>query len=256
MLTTGAALTLPAGLLAGCSAGQLAETSLEVSAVGGSSGQSVVAEPNQVISIRNATIDYRAGGYQTGQTAPLTLWVVNDTNVPVTLSDVQVLAKNGSPAGQVEPCAAGAPVASATPSAAGSAVPSGAVPSGSASAPAGSASATPSDSTSATPGGPAESPAASPSAVPTTVDITIQPTKTAVLSTGSSDGCLEIANLTSPVSTGMVIKSIFTFHGPNGQVYPTIGSTDASNPFALPVAVPDSPEPRTSISLPAVPEGS
>lgn len=240
VLSAGAALVVPAALLAGCSAGQLAATSREVSAVpGGSADVSVPPPPGQKdapdqrISVRNATVDYTTGGaYQPGQVAPLTMWVINGTGAPVTLTGVKSIGN-----GQVRNCEPVTPPSVTPPAAVASAEASGAaVPSGSAT-PAG------------TPSSPA-SPSAPPSTEPvfsTTINIPVQAGQSIELGQGSKDGCLQLANLTQPVVAGKTVGLVLTFLAQqDGHTY-TIGTEQ--DPFTVPFAPPVTAAPRVSISV-------
>ncbi|GAA1839642.1 hypothetical protein GCM10009836_18520 [Pseudonocardia ailaonensis] len=81
--------------LAGCGAGQIAQTSLQVSAVGGANGTT------GFVAVRNAEIAFPAGvtnsgaAYRTGGTAPVAMTIVNTGNT----SDRLLSAS--SPAGSV-----------------------------------------------------------------------------------------------------------------------------------------------------------
>lgn len=238
VLSTGAALFLPAALLTGCSAGQLAATSREVSAVAGGSADVVVpppadqkGAPGQRISIRNATVDYTPGGYQPGQDAPLTLWIFNGTRAPVTLTGVTSV-RNGQVASCTQPAAP-------TPASATAASPETATPSGTASV---------------TPSEPASAPPASPAPAPTAgagVHVTVQPRQLIELSPGSPDGCLRLTGLTAPVSAGKTVGLVFSFLAQqDGRTY-TIGTRE--DPFEVPVGLPATARPRMSISLATTP---
>jgi hypothetical protein len=235
-LSTLAGLALPAALLAGCSAGQLAETTQLVAAVPGAAGDVAVTPPSQRISIRNATVAFTEGGYPKGGTAPLSLWVVNSTDQPVTLVGVQ------SDAGQVETCGTAAQPAAST-----STTPSASASAGTASPSAGrSGSASPSSSGSARPSGSASTAPSQPPASATTINIPLQPSQILNLTSGSKDGCLQVAGLTRPVSAGLTIGTAFTFQTQDGR---TLDIGDSVHPLQVPFGTADQPQPRTSLSL-------
>ncbi len=80
--------------LAGCGAGQLAQTSSEVSAVDGTSGN-----VGHFIALRNVLLPYppsQTGTYPAGSTVPVVLTIVNQGDQPAELVAVT------SPAGQVQ----------------------------------------------------------------------------------------------------------------------------------------------------------
>ncbi len=129
--------------LAGCSAGQITQTSGQVSAV---PGANVTAG---AIALRNLLVQYNGiGGYPAGGDAPLVVRIFNDGATPVKLVGVRadeatvvtlvgVPTPQGSPApvspspaaspsesAAPSPSPSGEPAASATPSATASAVPS------------------------------------------------------------------------------------------------------------------------------------
>src|SRR5690349_14807337 len=120
-LATGVA-TLAAIALAGCSAGQVAETSLKNPSVYGVNADS----PDGAVFVRNLAVAYNgSAGYAAGADAPLQLGLYNQTKQPVTvLISSQplngALAKQGVVSAQSVGLVGGA---SATPSAPASASP-------------------------------------------------------------------------------------------------------------------------------------
>ncbi len=109
------------GLLAGCSAGQSAQTAAIVAAVPGVNADS----PDKLISLRDVLVIYKAHGYAKGESAPLSVRVFNnDTAKPVTLIGVtsdkgKVVLLSGAPSSGPAPA-----TTSRAPSASTSATPS------------------------------------------------------------------------------------------------------------------------------------
>jgi hypothetical protein len=146
------AATVAVVALAGCSAGQTAETSLLQTPVSGLN----TASPDGGLLIRNLQVAYGdSAGYPVNSTAPLEVSLFNQTQQPLTVtisSQPQTTVTAGIvSAGSVG--ISGGATGSASPTPSGSASPT---PSGSASpTPSGSASPTPSGSASAPSGAPA-----------------------------------------------------------------------------------------------------
>jgi hypothetical protein len=244
--------TLAAGLLAACSAGQIAQTSQVVPAVPGAQGQITVKAPDQMIFVRNATLDYPGKtGYAQGGAAPLSLWIVNESQQAVTLTGVT------SSAGQVRlepglnsasPCSVprspeAPPVPSTTASggAINSLQPSTATTTGTTKAtPSSTARPTASPSLSAAPSAAASSvaPPPSPAAPPSAVKVPI-PAGGCVALNRESAQFLQIVAVTRAVPNGTTVPVTFTFVGADGQTYQT-------GELNLPVNVPASPNERTS----------
>jgi copper(I)-binding protein len=246
------ALAVATGLLAACSAGQLAATSLVVPAVAGGQASVQAGSRTETIGIANATLDYPGTkGYAKGDSAAVTLWIFNNTTKDITLigasSDAgRVLVSTGNHSGAVSPCLAsarpiqpnpstGAPTAGVLPSAGASAGVSPAGPTNTPSsrpsarptasgtpsaAPSASASASPSPSPSATPAGSAE------------IKVPIKAFGCVALNRDSAQ-FLQITQLAKGVGSGNTVNMSFTFSQAGGATYSVA-------PFAVPVNVPAS----------------
>jgi hypothetical protein len=220
-------------VLAACSAGQLAATSLVVPAVPGAEQAVPVGTPppgtvQETIGIANGTVDYPGvAGYKAGADAPLSIWIFNNTTKDITLTGVasalgEVRLATGTHSGAVSPClssavpiqanpSTGAPTAGVEPSAGASAGVSAPGPTGtpstkSSAKPTGSAAASVSASPSVSP---------SPSPSPTQVgsaDISV-PIKSfgCVVLTKSAAQYLVISDLSGPLGSGMTVPMTFTF---------------------------------------------
>jgi hypothetical protein len=262
------ALAVATALLAACSAGQLAATSLVVPAVPGANGSAQVGNPSpgtapQTISISNATVDYPGdgGGYPKGADAKLSIWIFNNTGGDITLTGVasalgEVRIATGSHAGAPSPClnsavpiqpnpSTGAPTAGVEPSAGVSAGVSAPGPTG-----------TPSTKSSAKPtasASPSLSPSPSPSPTPAgSADISV-PIKSfgCIVLSATSSQYLFIGNLSQPVGSGMTVAMAFTFQA-DGNEY-QIGKPSA--PLQVPVDTPASPASRGPVQVPGTPAG-
>lgn len=88
--TVGIAAVAATTLLAGCSAGQVAETAQIVSAVPGGNQVVKVPDPTNVnseILIQNVTVAYNGlNGYAAGANAPLAMRIINQTQSPIRVS--------------------------------------------------------------------------------------------------------------------------------------------------------------------------
>jgi hypothetical protein len=276
-----AALALPTGLLAACSAGQLAATSLITSAVPGAQASVNTGLPDETIQIANATVDYNGPqGYPAGGNASLSLWIFNNTSKDITLTGVgsatgttgptgQVVISNGAAPGIPSVCqnsarpiqpnpSTGAPNNGVAPSmgASGGISPQGptgtpsnnsvAKPTSSAQE---SASASASGSASAEPSGSATPSAAASAATAgsTKISITVKADGCVALTRQSSQ-FLQVTNLSGVLRPGKTVNLSFTFQQTGGGQF-TIG-TD-KNPLAVPVDVPSSPDPRQTAAVPA-----
>jgi hypothetical protein len=256
-------------LLAACSAGQLAATSLVVPAVPGAQGSVVVGNPlpgtaRQTILISNTTVDFpgAGGNYKQGTDAPLSVWIFNNTTSDITLTGVATCASGscanalgtvkwlpGAHTAAVSPClssavpiqpnpSTGAPTAGVEPSAGVSAGVSAPGPTG-----------TPSTRSSAKPTGsaaasasPSLSPSPSPSPTPAgSTDISV-PIKSFGCVVLNRDAALYlfIADLSQPLGSGMTVPMSFTFQA-DGNEY-QIGKPNA--PLQVPVDTPASPPSR------------
>jgi hypothetical protein len=245
---------LAAGLLAACSAGQIAQTSQIVPAVPGAQGQITVKAPDQVIFVRNATLEYPGTkGYAQGGAAPLSVWIVNQTQQAVTLTGVATGAGQVRPEpglNSASPCSVPrSPEAPPVPSTTAS---GGAINSlqPSAVSTTGTTKATPSSTARQSPSGSPSPSAAASSATP-------PPTPTTAGSAGSATikvqipagGCvalnrqsaqfLQIVDLARPVSNGNTVPVTFTFVGADRQTYQT-------GQLNVPVDVPATANVRTS----------
>jgi len=260
-----AALAVATGLLAACSAGQLAATSLVAPSVpGAQAAVNVAVKPGsnpQTIQVANATVDYPGtNGYRPGDTAPLTLWIFNNTEQDITLTGVTsdfgtVKILTGTHSGATSAClssqrpldvnpATGAPTAGVKPSpgASGNVSPAGptGTPSGHASAPP-TASGTPSGSASA-------SPSLSPSAAPagsTNINLKIKAFGCVTLNRDAAQ-FLQVTQLAHAVGSGMTLPLRFTFQ--TGDAQYTIPQD--SSMLAVPVDVPASPGSRAPAEVP------
>jgi hypothetical protein len=245
------ALAVATGLLAACSAGQLAATSMVVPAVAGAQASVDAGSPTETITVNNATLDYPGTqGYKKGANVPVTLWIFNNTTKDVTLTGAssdagQVLVSPGSHSGALSPCLAsarpiqpnpstGAPTAGVLPSAGASA---GVSPAGPTNTPSSrpsakpTASGTPSASASAS-----ASPSPSPSTVGSaTINVSIKTFGCVALNRESAQ-FLQITNLAKALGSGNTVNMWFTFQA-GGKEY-TIGSE--TSPIAVPVNVPAS----------------
>jgi hypothetical protein len=227
------------GLLSACSAGQLAQTAAIRPGVAGVNAQA----PGRLVFVRNAALDFPGkDGYKKGDNAPLSVWIFNDTETPITLVRVfgpTVVESDGANA--AEPCSvprSTPPVAPSTVTPAnGTASPSPSKPSSAPakSAPSTKASPSPSESSAA------PSPSPSPS-VGSEVNVKIPAGGCVELSKRAAN-YLQIVGLPKDIGNGDTVPVLFAFIGGDGSNF-TVGTPDA--PVMLPVATPDSPQPRSS----------
>jgi hypothetical protein len=115
-------------LLSGCSAGQIAETANKEASVQGVDAQAQVDDGS--VAVRNAMVGYPGPeGYESGEDAPVEVWIFNDTQSEVTVTvrageagadaealvaaaSVELVDGDTSPAGEGEsPAAGGTPAA-------------------------------------------------------------------------------------------------------------------------------------------------
>jgi len=231
-------------LLSACGSGRLAQTAEVRPGVPGANVQAA----GRAVFVRNATVDYSGPrGYQQGQSAPLSVWIVNDTQEPVRL--VGVSANEITPSGQMLPvqvvpgtgqgsAAPCVPAASNAPGPLPSTTASGGapVPPGSA-----SASATPSGSASASASASA-SPSSSPSpSAPATISVTVPSAACVELST-RADQYLKLTDLPAPLGNQQLVRAVFRFTTAGGDNF-AIGD---STPVDIPVDSPESALPRQS----------
>lgn len=264
-----AALTLPTGLLAACSSGQLAETSLITSGVPGAMATVKAGGPDQTIQIANATVDYNGPkGYAAGDSAPLSIWIFDNTDKDITLTGVtsnqgQVVIANGAAPGAPSVCqssaapiqanpSTGAPTAGVAPSlgASGGISPQGptGTPSNASSAkPTSAAQESASGSPSASEPATASESASATAATATSADISVTiKSGGCVALTRQNSQFLQISNLTQSLTPGNTVGMQFTFRQSGGSQF-TIGS---NNTVSVPVGVPGSPEPREPATVP------
>ena len=232
--SAGIIAVIAAGALAGCGAGQIAETSKIVSAVPGGSASVLVPtedNPNGALLIKNVTVDYNdVNGYAAGATAPLSMWIINQSTDPVTVTagDAQLVdptkATTLTPLGPMS-LSGGTPFVqdvqgvAGNPSTPPAATPPAAPPS------------SPSES-----GAPSTAPAAAAS-------VTIEPGTMMVLSTsaGSDVQHLQVADLKGAVVPGNTVQLTF-------NVTMTDGTPLQSTQIVAPVSPPSAPAPRVSDS--------
>lgn len=236
--------------VAGCGAGQQAQTARQVSAVPGVSG-SVPAPGGGRVQLLNVSFDYPGpGGYQQGQAAPLSLRITNEGTRPVTLVRVD--------AGDA---ATGAAVVTGAPT-----------PSGSVAAPSTPAPTSPSPGM--TQGGGIQTPPAGPSAgqpanpSQNPPPIAIPQPSTAPTPAGGSGGQLSvvvppagIVQLTRDSGSYLQLTGL-TRNLPPGEVVPVTFTFDTGGTVTLPVPVgvpespPNRPTPIPGVSEAPAPEGS
>jgi hypothetical protein len=237
--SVGIVAVVAAGAVAGCGAGQIAETSTIVSAVPGGSASIAVPtknNPNGAVLIKNVTVDYNdVNGYSAGATAPLSMWIINQSTDPVTVTagDAQLVdptkATTLTPIGSMS-LSGGQPVIQDIQGVAGN-------PS--------TPPAAPSSPPSAEPSSPSESgaPSSAPAAAPTAASVTIQPGTMMVLSTsaGSDVQHLQVADLKGAVVPGNTVQLTF-------NVTKQDGTPLQSTQIVAPVSPPSAPAPRVTDS--------
>jgi hypothetical protein len=206
------AATVTAVALAGCSAGQVASTATDMSAIQGVNAQSTSGS----VLIRNLAVKYDGiAGYQPGANAPIWVNLYNQTTSPIT-----VLVSSAAPTSADAPSEGvvtaqqigllgGTPTASATPSA------------------------TPSESSSGSPSNSA-SPSASPTPDVQPARITIAPLGSVSFLPGDTQ-TLEAVGLSNTLMPGNQLSLVFRFSD---------GSSDLG--VLAPVETPLSPAPRAS----------
>ncbi len=236
--SVGIVAVVAAGALAGCGAGQIAETSTIVSAVPGGSASIAVPttdNPNGAVLIKNVTVDYNdVNGYAAGATAPLSMWIINQSTDPVTVTagDAQLVdptkATTLTPIGSMS-LSGGRPVIQDIQGVAGN-------PSTPPAAPSSPPSAEPSSASES--GAPSTAPAA-----PAAASVTIQPGTMMVLSTsaGSDVQHLQVADLKGDVVPGNTVQLTF-------NVTKQDGTPLQSTQIVAPVSPPSAPAPRVTDS--------
>jgi hypothetical protein len=264
--TVAGALVVATGLLAACSAGQLAATSLVVPSVAGAQGSvdaTSPADPTGTITVSNATLDFPAsGGYKQGDNVPVSLWIFNNTSRDITLAAVasdagQVVISPGAHSGAPSPClssarpiqpnpSTGAPTAGVGPSAGAS---GGASPAGPTGTPSNRPSAKPTGSASPSVSASASlAPSPSPSAEPAgSADISVQiKAFGCVVLNRDASQFLQITGLNKAVGSGMTVAMKFGFTQAGGATY-TIPSSNGG--IAVPVNVPASAQSRAPATV-------
>jgi hypothetical protein len=240
-----AATALSAALLSACSAGQIAQTANINPGVPGANAQA----DGRLVFVRNAAVEYGGPkGYAAGADAPLSFWVFNETEEPITLAGVTAtMDPDGRPVRFVQSAGKGAaapcvpPPASASPSLSPSPSPSAspsAVPSPS---PSGSRSASASPSGSASP---SASPSPSPSAAGSPViKQVIQPFSCVELSPRAAQ-YVQAVDLPAALGNQNAFAVTFNFTTADGQRFTVTGQK--GTPLGVPVAPPLSAGPRPS----------
>ena len=228
------------GLLSACSAGQIAQTAQVEPGVPGVNVQA----PGKPIYIRNAALDYPGPkGYAKGANAPLSLWIFNDTEQPISLVGVAgpapMVLSDG--ANSAAPCSVPRSLPPVSPFIINSGNPASPTVSGSA------AKSSASSKTSASPSGSgfasaSPSPSPSPSFGSSTINVTI-PAGGCVELSHRAAHYLQIVGLPDTVDTAGSVPTMFSFTTEGGQPF-TIGTEN--EPVKLPVAVPESPLPHAS----------
>lgn len=230
-LATGVA-TVAAIALAGCSAGQVAETSLKRPSNPGAN----VGNSKGSVVIRNLSVQYPGiEGYAAGENAPLELGIYNQTRQAITvLVSSQPLADAGDKQGVVSGKQVGLVGAAATPSTPATAIPepSGSRPSGNQDDQNSEQIPTPDPSGNPSPG---ETPSAAPSAPGGPVRparIEIGPLSSVTFLPGDREQ-LQVIGLTGKLAPGNSVNLIFEF-------------SDGADPLVVqaPVSVPASPASR------------
>jgi hypothetical protein len=206
-----------AGLLAGCSAGQIAETAQKNPSVQGVNAQAE-APPAGSVKVRDVAVVYKdPEGYPAGGTAPLEVRIFNDTPVPVT-----VRVRPGEPeteseqlvvAGSVTMAGAGAPTTGQEPVASPSPTPTG------------------EPGATASPGPTAT---AAPAGAPATVEV---PAAGYVILTPSEDRYLQVTGLEDDLRPGESVPLVFEF------------SNGVELRVVAPVTPPLTPAPRGSAEV-------
>ena len=205
------AATVAAVALAGCSAGQVAATAVDMSAIQGANAQSTTGS----VLIRNLAVMYNGvAGYQPGANAPIGVHLYNQTTRTIT-----VLVGSAPPPSTIDAPPKGVVIAQQVGLLGGTP----------------SASATPSESPS---GAPSKSASAAPSASPTPdvqpARITIAPLSNVSFLPGDTE-TLEAIGLSDKLIPGNQLSLVFRFSD---------GSPDLA--VLAPVATPLSPAPRAS----------
>jgi hypothetical protein len=240
-LTVGALASV--SVLSACGAGQITATANMVSAIQGVNATATVSsdDPNwdgATVGVRNVQVDNNGVGYPAGGTAPLTVYIVNNTPAPLTL--VGVTATFDTPGTGVSGTATvvltGGPQPSAPPVLAPSPA---ATPSGSAK-PGASASATESPSPVVTTPPPVGN---------ATINVTVPQAPAPLTQLTRANGTyLQLDKLSAPMSPGAIVHLVFTFKLGDDKGPLTLGDNPAQ-PVDAPFGPPTSPAPRVPLSL-------
>lgn len=250
--SAGVAAIFALALVAGCSAGQIAETAkIQSSVPGGNASVSVPVanNPNSLILLRNVTVDtVGADGYAKGGSAPLTMSIVNQTPYQILMApspQAMVYSPDGvlSAIGTLTLAGGSSNTAGANTSPSASASASASTPP---SAGASSAPSTPAGSAPASPG-PSGPPSPSPSASAPIATVSIAPAKLITLTDGSGQ-FLQITNLSAALQPGAVVQVEFEFVAvdSNGTA---VG--EYTQLVTAPIAPPDASIPRESLVAPS-----
>ncbi len=247
------AATVAAVALAGCSAGQVAETANKNPSIYGVNAENA----NNSVAVRGLAVTYGTPkGYASGGNAPLEVSLFNRTTEPVTVTITsQPLAGAEAKSGVLSARAVG--IVGAAPTPAGSTVPGGVEPTGSRPAarpqvtvsqeagqptgPNASATASAEPTASAPAGAPPPQPIGADAATP--AQIQLAPLDSFIYSPDATQK-VQLIGLSGPLIPGNSVNLIFTF-------------SNGAAPLVLqaPVAVPESPAPRASPENEGVGEG-
>jgi len=233
-----------APLLSACGAGQIANTAEMVSAVPGANASTEIKTGNSAVdgelAVRNVSVEYLdTNGYPAGGTAPLAVYIVNDTPAPVTLvgaTATYTIPGDDTASGRATVVLTGGPVASPT------AVP--APPTTAPARPSGSGSA----SASVTPAPVVTTPPPAPAAGTETFQVTVPQAPSPLTQLTQANGTyLQLDKLSKPLTAGAVVHIIFTFKLANGTTW-QLGD-DPAQPVDAPFGPPLTPPARSPISL-------
>jgi hypothetical protein len=246
----GVAAIVATSMLSGCGTGQVAATANTTASVpGGHTAVAVPAalNPNSAILVQNAFVDYDdPAGYAKGDSAPMSIWIINQTPFPVAVAPgdvtVTIAGTDGkSPvAGHLDWTDAKHQAEKSAPASAPSPSTS---PSGKAGKPGGKPSSSPSDL-------PTPSPTPTPAGVP---DVIIAPGGIAVL-TADAGTYLEIADLTNALKPGDVVTielalKVDASKETDAQGKPTgRGVENFTAAFTAPMSPPLKPAPRVGVN--------
>lgn len=235
VLTVGALVSVP--VLSACGAGQVTATGRMVPAVQGVNATATITseDPNwngSTVGVRNVQVDYNGPqGYPAGGTAPLTVYIVNGTPAPLTLTGVR--AAFSTPGTDVSGSAT-VVLTSPTTAAPAPAATSAAPP------------VTPSGSESPSPV--VTTPPPPPPAGSATINVTVPQAPAELTQLTPANGTyLQLDKLSAPLTPGAIVHLIFTFTLGNGTTL-TLGD-DPAQPVDAPFGPPATPLPRSPLSL-------